>query len=88
MKKYVIYIAMALLISGCSGGGGGEGETPAKTTSTIGVGEEVMVGANDSITPDTADTEVIVSHYLNDTRSIKVLSGSVSLLRGNYNVSQ
>jgi len=86
MKKYFMYIAMALFISGCSGGGGSGDSSFSEDTSskTIGVGEEIFVGAGDSITPDSEDTEVVVSHYLNDTKSVKVLSGSVTLLSGNY----
>jgi len=84
MKKYLIYIAIALFISGCSDGGSSFSDE--KTMSTIEAGEEVFVGAGDSITPDTEDTEIVVSHYLNDTKSVEVLKGSISLLSGNYDV--
>lgn len=84
MKKYLIYIATALLISGCSDGD--SSFMDEKVISTIEVGSEVFVGPGDSITPNTEDTEIVVSHYLNDTKSVEVLKGSITLLSGNYNV--
>jgi len=92
MKKYFMYISMALFISGCSGGGGSgdssfseDTDLPVSPVSkTIEVGEEIFVGSGDSIVPNSSDTEIVVSHYLNDTKSVKVLSGSVTLLSGNY----
>ena len=84
MKKYFIYVAIALLISGC--GGGDSSFKDGQTSKTINKGEEVFVGSGDSITPDNSDTEVVVSHYLNDTKSVRVLKGSVTLISGNYDV--
>ena len=85
MKKYLIYIATALVISGCSDAGDSS-FSDGITMSTIEVGSEIFVGPGDSITPDSGDTEIVVSHYLNDTKSVQVLKGSVTLLSGNYNV--
>ena len=83
MKKYLMYISIALFISGC--GNGDSSFSDGVVTSTIEVGSEIFVGSGDSIVADTQDTEIVVSHYLNDTKSVKVLKGSLTLVSGNYN---
>ena len=84
MKKYLMYISIALLVSGC--GEGDSSFSDGLISRSVEVGSEVFVGSGDTVTPDTQDTEIVVSHYLNDTKSVKVLKGSITLVSGNYNV--
>jgi len=85
MKAYLIYFAIAILMSGC-GGGGGSGDVEGSTYN-ISEGTEVFINPGDSVVQDTEDTEIVVSHYLNNTKSIRVLKGSITLLLGNYDVN-
>lgn len=81
MKIYLI--SLSLMISFLSGCGSSSTEN---NITTIKAGSEITVKSGDSITPDTNDTEVIVSHYLDKTKSVKVLKGSISLINGNFNI--
>lgn len=83
MKKYFIYLSLVLFISACSSSTNNQ-----EASNVFEPDSEFSVESGDYITPNTEDTEVIVSHASNDTRSVKVLSGSVTLVSSNGVITQ
>jgi len=75
MKKYFIYLIILVLISGCSSSTENEG-----ISNVFEVDSEFLVESGDYITPNIEDTEVIITHYSSELRSVQVLSGSVTLV--------
>jgi hypothetical protein len=93
MKKYLFYLlllAIAVVTSGCSGGGNSvySADSNDSNETSVNIGETIFVNPGDSIVADTNETEVVISHYLNKTKSVLVLKGSVTLLKGNYTLQQ
>ena len=87
MKIYLISLSLTILFfSGCAKNSSGDSSSTEDNVTTIEAGSEMTVKSGDSITPDTNDTEIVVSHHLNNEKSVKVIKGSVSLISGNYNI--
>jgi hypothetical protein len=83
MKRiiFIITLTSMFLFQGC--GESSNGEVVSKTTMSIGV--EYSVTSGDVLTATSDDAQIVVTHTLSDgTKTVKLLSGSATLIKGNY----
>ena len=86
IKKYSIALCVAIGLIGCGGDAKFETQNNARSLT---IGETVIVYTGDKVIPENEETVIDVEHTLNDnTKSVTLISGSASLLRGDYAISQ
>lgn len=79
IKTLAMIFLIALLCSCGSGSSGGEDSVK------VGAGEKVSLSSGDKIIKDQENTKIEISHKLEaGQKELTVLSGSISLVKGNY----
>lgn len=80
IKESIIILSLAALLTACgSGGSGGEDSV------NLGTGEKVSLSSGDKIIKNEENTRVEISHKLEaGQKELTVLSGSITLVKGNY----
>lgn len=88
--KYLFVFLAMYMLTGCGGSSGAGSEADeAGQTLVADPNTEVQVSQGDSLMPLSEDTEIRVRHeYTTDQKYITVLSGSASLVRGDYELNE
>lgn len=82
IKESIIILSLTALLAACSSGGS-VGEESAKHVA----GEKISLSSGDKIIKNEENTSVEISHKLEaGQKELTVLSGSISLVKGNYSV--
>jgi len=80
IKQFVLILFTAALLTACGSGGSGGGDSVK-----LGAGEKVSLSSGDKIIKDQENTKIEISHKLEaGQKELTVLSGSISLVKGNY----
>lgn len=83
IKNLLLSISAALILSAC-GGDGSEGSLENDSI-VLELNEPILVYAGDSLEKSSEDTTVNIVHDLtNDTKTVTLLTGSATLIRGGY----
>lgn len=88
--KLTLASALLALLSGCEGGGGSNktvfGNTSTNEAIQMSPNTAYIINTGDTITPD-GTAEIVVNHVIDiNTKSVTLISGSATLLRGSYAV--
>ena len=83
MIKYITIMLVVTMFVACSSSGGSSSsvETVKETVLT---GQDIIVYPGDTVIPNDETTDIIINHDFNDTKTVSVLNGSITLIRGDY----
>jgi len=86
IKIAILLSALMIFFSACGNGGGAEFAGQEEVAMVI--GETLEVQSGDEIVPEDAQTNIKLTHeYGNPIKKVTLLSGSATLIKGNYEVS-
>ncbi|MDF1884454.1 hypothetical protein JHD49_10920 [Sulfurimonas sp. SAG-AH-194-C21] len=79
---------LTMIIAGCEGKIT-QGNDTQVSSIDLQIGEVYTINDGDKLINDSNDTEIEVTHRVSsNTKEVKIISGSATLLRGNYEVVQ
>jgi len=86
MKSFLFFCIALLILTGCSDSSSHTDQNNTQDTiTTLFAGESAMVYEGDKLLPESTDTYIRVVHNIDDnTKTVNILSGSATLLRGEY----